>query len=58
MSIISEQDVEQIALNEMKTQTLKSDAGGGEVEQGHRIMSAHIRAICTCQGIRCAITGQ
>ncbi len=55
MSIIPEQDVEQIALNETKNQTLKSDAGGGEVEQGHRVMSAHIRAICTCRGIRCAV---
>ncbi len=49
MSIILEKDVEQIALNETRNQTLKSDAGGGEVEQGHCVTSAHIRVICTCQ---------
>ena len=58
MRIIPEQDVKQIALNETKNQTLESDAGGGEVEQGHHITSAHIRAICTCRGICCAVTGQ
>ncbi len=42
MSIIPEQDVEQIALNETKNQMLESDAGGGEVEQGHHVTSAHI----------------
>ncbi len=58
MSIILEKDVEQIALNETRNQTLESDAGGGEAEQGHRVTSAHIRAICTCRGIRCAVTDQ
>ncbi len=41
MSIILEKDVKQIALNEMRNQMLESDAGGGEVEQGHHITSAH-----------------
>ncbi len=42
MSIILEQDVEQIVLNETMNQTLESDAGGGEVEQGRCVTSAHI----------------